>query len=100
MCVGVAKRREEKKPKNHNRLLRLVSAVLLVLVAVLFVRSRIELSRKNQQLEAIQAQIVRQELKNREVRLLLDDKDRYVDQEARQDYDYADPEEKVFVVVP
>lgn len=83
-----------------NRLLRLGIILLVLLLAGYGVKCLVETSRMKAELAEMQNRVKTQEQENREVGNLLENSEYYLEQQARGENDYSDPEEKVFVVVP
>ena len=49
------------------------------------------------QIEALEAQVEEQKLINKDMELMLRDQEAYMERSARENLDYADPEEEVYV---
>ena len=52
------------------------------------------------ELAAAEQRVAEQQAENDEIGRMLEDGDYYLNQEARGENDYCDPEERVFIVVP
>ena len=81
--------------KQTNRILSLIIVFLVLLIAVYFVKGRVQAAQmKNEQ------RVASQQAENDEIDRMLENSDYYLNQEARGENDYCDPEENVYVVVP
>ena len=92
-----------KKAVNYsrqNRVLTLVIVFLVLLIAVFFVKGRVQAAQMRAELTAAQQRVADQQAENDEINRMLESSDYYLNQEARGENDYCDPEEKVYVVVP
>ena len=92
-----------KKAVNYsrqNRVLTLVIVFLLLLIAVFFVKGRVQAAQMRAELTAAQQRVTNQQAENDEINRMLENSDYYLNQEARGENDYCDPEEKVYVIVP
>ncbi len=92
-----------KKAVNYsrqNRVLTLVIVFLVLLIAVFFVKGRVQAAQMRAELTAAQQRVAAQQAKNDEINRMLENSDYYLNQEARGENDYCDPEEKVYVIVP
>lgn len=92
-----------KKAVNYsrqNRVLTLVIVFLVLLIAVFFVKGRVQAAQMRAELTAAQQRVADQQAENDEINRMLENSDYYLNQEARGENDYCDPEEKVYVVVP
>ena len=92
-----------KKAVNYsrqNRVLTLVIVFLVLLIAVFFVKGRVQAAQMRVELTAAQQRVAAQQAKNDEINRMLENSDYYLNQEARGENDYCDPEEKVYVIVP
>ncbi len=104
-------RRRSRSRKRENsdgkKLLRaVVSAVLVVFafyVVFTLVHQQVEISEKKEQLEALNEEIVIQEVKNDELKQVneFDDSenDAYIERVAREEFDYSKQGERVFINV-
>ncbi len=85
--------------------LRLALFVVAAAALVTLVFWQLKIADKKTELESLQTQIAAQDLKNAEIKEAvgsLEDEDgleRYAEEEARKDLDYAKPGERVFVDV-
>ena len=86
--------------KRINQILKIAIVVLVLLLLIYGVRCIIETNRMKAELEAAKQEIALQQEANREVGHFLENSDYYLDQQARGEGEYSDPEEDVFVVVP
>lgn len=85
---------------RKNRLLTLVIAILVLLIAVFFVKGRVEAAQMRAVLNEAQQRVAAQQAENEEINRMLENSDYYLNQEARGENNYCDPEEKVYVIVP
>lgn len=85
---------------RKNRLLTLVIAILALLIAVFFVKGRVEAAQMRAVLNEAQQRVAAQQAENEEINRMLENSDYYLNQEARGENNYCDPEEKVYVIVP
>ncbi len=85
---------------RKNRLLTLVIVILALLIAVLFVKGRVEAAQMRAVLNEAQQRVAAQQAENEEINRMLENSDYYLNQEARGENNYCDPEEKVYVIVP
>lgn len=93
-----------KKTKKNKRfsLTRFIGKVtflfLVVSMLVSIVSNEIEVAAKKQELEEIEAQVIAQQADNEELALLIaSGETEMVERVAREEYDYAAPNERVFV---
>lgn len=105
------RRRSSRSRKRNNsdgkKLIRAVVSALLVVFAfyVVFtlVHQQVEISEKKEQLEALNEEIVIQEVKNDELKQVneFDDSenDAYIERVAREEFDYSKQGERVFINV-
>ncbi len=92
-----------KKAVNYsrqNRVLTLVIVFLVLLIAIFFVKGRVQAAQMRAELTAAQQRVADQQAENDEINRMLENSDYYLNQEARGENDYCDPEEKVYVIVP
>ena len=85
---------------RKNRLLTLVIVLLTRLSAVFFVKGRVEAAQMRAVLNEAQQRVAAQQAENEEINRMLENSDYYLNQEARGENNYCDPEEKVYVIVP
>lgn len=85
---------------RKNRLLTLVIVILALLIAVFFVKGRVEAAQMRAVLNDAQQRVAAQQAENEEINRMLENSDYYLNQEARGENNYCDPEEKVYVIVP
>lgn len=85
---------------RKNRLLTLVIVILTLLIAVFFVKGRVEAAQMRAVLNEAQQRVAAQQAENEEINRMLKNSDYYLNQEARGENNYCDPEEKVYVIVP
>ena len=85
---------------RKNRLLTLVILILTLLIAVFFVKGRVEAAQMRAVLNEAQQRVAAQQAEYEEINRMLENSDYYLNQEARGENNYCDPEEKVYVIVP
>ncbi len=85
--------------KKKNIFLRIACAAFAVYVVVQVVSLQIQLRNKREEIEAIEAEIRRQELLNESLEDKLDNYEVYLEEEAR-DQGYSLPGEQIYQVVP
>lgn len=85
---------------RKNRLLTLVIVILTLLIAVFLVKGRVEAAQMRAVLNEAQQRVAAQQAENEEINRMLENSDYYLNQEARGENNYCDPEEKVYVIVP
>lgn len=85
---------------RKNRLLTLVIVILTLLIAAFFVKGRVEAAQMRAVLNEAQQRVAAQQAENEEINRMLENSDYYLNQEARGENNYCDPEEKVYVIVP
>ena len=86
--------------KQTNRILSLIIVFLVLLSAVYFVKGRVQAAQMKNELADAQQRVASQQAENDEIDRMLENSDYYLNQEARGENDYCDPEENVYVVVP
>ena len=86
--------------KQTNRILAFVIVFLVLLIAVYFVKGRVRAAQMEAELAAAQQRVNDQQAENDEIDRMLENSDYYLNQEARGENDYCDPEENVYIVVP
>ena len=86
--------------KQTNRILSLIIVFLVLLIAVYFVKGRVQAAQMKNELADAQQRVASQQAENDEIGRMLENSDYYLNQEARGEGNYCDPEEKVYVVVP
>ena len=86
--------------KQTNRILSLVIVFLILLIAVYFVKGRVQAAQMKNELAAAQQRVAAQQAENDEIDRMLENSDYYLNQEARGENAYCDPEERVYVIVP
>ncbi len=88
-----------KKGFSYNTVLKMIILTLLVVLAVFFFKSRADISSVKKDLAALEEQIETQKLMNKDVLYALREDESKMERAAREELDYAHPEEKVFVDV-
>ena len=86
--------------KQTNRILAFVIVFLVLLIAVYFVKGRVRAAQMEALLAAAQERVIDQQAEYDELGGFLEYSDYYLNQVARGEGYYCDPEEKVYVVVP
>lgn len=93
----VAKAKNKPEKSRLDSLLKLIILVLLALFVFIFVKTKINIADMQKQIEALEAQVEEQKLINKDMELMLRDQEAYMERSARENLDYADPEEEVYV---
>lgn len=91
------KRKERANPFSINSLLKFACIFLSILLAVYFVKTRLDIVEMQEQLEEMHQQVELQRLKNKEAELSLREDDETMERAAREKLDYAHPDERIFV---
>lgn len=93
--------RRKKKKKSVLRLpVRLFVVLLLMSMLAAYVSNQVTISSKRAELETLQEQIAQQQDQNEEMqRILSGDSDRIMEWVARDSYNYAAPNERIFIDV-
>lgn len=88
-----------KKKKRVSGLAKTATAVFAVYAAFTLVSLQLQIAEKKEEQALLQVQIEEQELRNAEIRALLESEnsDEYVARIAREKLGYASPGERVFV---
>ena len=86
--------------KQFNQILAFVILFLILLIAVFFIKGRVQAAQMRSELAAAEQRVAEQQAENDEIGRMLEDSDYYLNQEARGENDYCDPEERVFIAVP
>lgn len=85
---------------RKNRILTFVIVFLVLLIGVFFIKGKVQAAQMRAELAAAQQKVSDKQSENEEITRMLENSDYYLNQEARGENDYCDPEEKVYVVVP
>lgn len=91
------------KPKRRRRswILRIAILAFGVYIIVSIVNQQIQIGNKKQELSVVQQQLTVQNLKNEELKSVLEngstDSDEFIARKAREELNYAMPNEKIFV---
>lgn len=91
------------KPKRRKRswILRIALFAFAVYIIVSIVNQQIQIGRKKQELSVVQQQLTVQNLKNEELKSVLDNdsanSNDFIERKAREEFNYVKPNEKVFV---
>ncbi len=95
--------KEVKKAKTSGSLVLKISIICTALFFAFFITTQqIQIVAKNNELEKIREQMKTQTVKNEEIQHSLDteqDKAEYAERTARDEYNYAKPDEKVYINV-
>ena len=86
--------------KQFNQILAFVILFLILLIVVFFIKGRVQAAQMRSELAAAEQRVAEQQAENDEIGRMLEDGDYYLNQEARGENDYCDPEERVFIGVP
>ena len=86
--------------KQFNQILAFVILFLILLIVVFFIKGRVQAAQMRSELAAAEQRVAEQQAENDEIGRMLEDGDYYLNQEARGENDYCDPEVRVFIVVP
>lgn len=86
--------------KQTNRILSLIIVFLVLLIAVYFVKGRVQAAQMKNELADAQQRVASQQAENDEIDRMLENIYYYLNQDARGENDYCDPEENVYIVVP
>ncbi len=90
-------RKERANPFSINSLLKFACIFLGILLAVYFVKTKLDIVEMQEQLTEMNQQVELQRLKNKEAELSLRDDDETMERAAREKLDYAHPDERIFV---
>lgn len=93
----MAKAKNKPEKSRLDSLLKLIILVLLALFVFIFVKTKINIADMQKQIEALEAQVEEQKLINKDMELMLRNQEAYMERSARENLDYADPEEEVYV---
>ncbi len=89
------------KQRNINIIISLSLILFAFYAVVTLVNQQIEITEKREQLEALQDEIVIQEVKNDEMKNVYelddDENDAYIERVAREEFDYSKQGERVFI---
>ncbi len=85
------------KTYKYNRLLKLLTLVLLLSLVIYCVKTQRDIAAMRGKLDAVQQQVEQQRLVNKDLELSLRRDDSYMERSARENLDYAHPEERVYV---
>ena len=92
--------KKEIRLKRINQILKIVIVLLVLVLLIYGIKCIIETNRMKAELEAAEQEVSLQEEENREVNHFVENGDYYLEQQARGEGEYSDPEEDVYVVVP
>lgn len=93
-------RRKRRKNTVWKAVLRLFFVLLLLSMLVAYISNQVTISSKRAELETLNEQIAQQQTENQEMqRILSGDADQITEWVARDSYNYAAPNERIFVDV-
>ena len=93
-------RRKRKKNVVWTTLMRLFFLLLLLSMLAAYISNQVTISSKRAELETLNEQIAQQKTENEEMqRILSGDADQITEWVARDSYNYAAPNERIFVDV-
>lgn len=93
-------RRKRKKKVVVKTLVRVFFVLLLLSMLAAYISNQVTISSKRAELETLNEQIAQQQTENREMqRILSGDADQITEWVARDSYNYAAPNERIFVDV-
>ena len=93
-------RRKRKKKVVVKTLVRVFSVLLLLSMLAAYISNQVTISSKRAELDTLNEQIAQQKTENEEMqRILSGDADQITEWVARDSYNYAAPNERIFVDV-
>ena len=93
-------RRKRKKKVVVKTLVRVFFVLLLLSMLAAYISNQVSISSKRAELDTLNEQIDQQKTENEEMqRILSDDSDQITEWVARDSYNYAAPNERIFVDV-
>lgn len=93
-------RRKRKKKNALQPVFQLAFVLVLASMLLAYISNQVKLSSKRAELETLNGQIVQQQEQNEELqRILSGNTDQIMEWVARDSYDYAAPNERIFVDV-
>ena len=93
-------RRKRRKNTVWKAVLRLFFVLLLLSMLVAYISNQVTISSKHAELDTLNEQIAQQKTENEEMqRILSGDADQITEWVARDSYNYAAPNERIFVDV-
>lgn len=93
-------RRKRKKKVAVKTLVRVFFVLLLLSMLAAYISNQVTISSKRAELETLNEQIAQQQTENQEMqRILSGDADQITEWVARDSYNYAAPNERIFVDV-
>lgn len=93
-------RRKRKKKNALQPVFQLAFVLVLASMLLAYISNQVKLSSKRAELETLNGQILQQQTQNEELqRILSGDTDQIMEWVARDSYDYAAPNERIFVDV-
>lgn len=93
-------RKKRKKSTVWRGVLRLIFVLFLLSLLAAYISNQVAISSKHAELETLNEQIEQQKTKNEEMeRILSGDADEVTEWVARDSYNYAAPNERIFVDV-
>ena len=94
-------RRKRKKKVVVKTLVRVFFVLLLLSMLAAYISNQVTISSKRAELDTLNEQIAQQKTENEEMqRILSGDADQITEWVARDSYNYAAPNERIFVDVP
>lgn len=97
--AGQVRKKRKKKGVRHP-FLRLLLVLAYISLLTAYITNQVTLSSKRAELETLQEQVAQQKEQNEELeRILSGDTDQVMEWVARDSYDYAAPNERIFVDV-
>lgn len=93
--------KQNRTKKSKNLVLRIAVAAFTVYIVFSMVTLRVDIAKRNEELETLQKQCEEQSLVNQDIERLisLSDDDAYIEKIAREELGYVYPEEIVFIDV-
>lgn len=93
-------KKEKVKKYRGGILLKLALLCFAGFIVISLVHQQLQIAQKREELSAMEEQVETQNAKNEELRYTLENeenKDELMEQEARRKYDFAKPNEEIFV---
>lgn len=91
----------KRKRRTRSWILRIALLIFAVYIIVSIINQQIQIGRKKQELSAVQQQLTVQNLKNEELKSVLENGTAssvdFIERKAREDLGYAKPNERVIV---
>ena len=100
MCNGKSEPQKGRKRAFGKTLIRLFFVLMLLSMLAAYISNQVTISSKRAELETLNEQIAQQQTENQEMqRILSGDADQITEWVARDSYNYAAPNERIFVDV-